>query len=202
MRGVIIITGLSFIFTTTGLSLTILGAYFGASAYIVTRLSEIRLQSFIYIGCNLSLAKSIVVQRNKIITGFILILLGTILQVVPIFIENEIYLTIKKTSYMIIFIICFVILFVSIEFLVKQRSEKHILMIDIYDNLLSYNSCTEKVENSKTEELRQQSIIIRNQYRDRIGTLMKVDTTSVDVDEEDLIKKAMEKCSFDRLNKI
>jgi hypothetical protein len=195
-------TGLSFVFTAVGLLLTILGSYFGASAYFVTKLSEIRLQSFIHIGCNLSLAKSIVIQRNKIIIGFILILIGTIFQVVPIFIENEIYLTIKKTSCMIFFIICFIILLVLIEFLVKKRSEKHILMIDIYDNLLSYNSCTEKIDKSNTEELRQQGIKIRNQYRDRIGALMKIDITSVDFDEEDLYKKALKKCAFNRLNKV
>lgn len=192
---------LSAMITSFGLLLTIIGAYFAAAAYMRTKLEDIRLQSFIVIGCNMELARSLLIQRNKIITGFILICSGTAFQFIPSFFDLSSTLHIGKELYFGILIFLFVVLLMILEKYNKRVSNHQVSIIGTYDNLLSYVHCSERVEEAKNDDKRREAIQIRNQYRDEIARILGVEVDSLDdfSKEQELLNKAKSLCSSVKL---
>jgi len=135
------------VFASVGIVFCILGAYFAASGFMKTSNQSLFVQASTHVSYNPHLYESLVHQRDRAVIGFILILLGSMIQLVSLIIDPTIPLNITKRHYYLYLTFSSIFLLIIIEFIVlKIISTKNINTILIEKELSNYRSITKKIE--------------------------------------------------------
>lgn len=183
---------LNFAFATVGITLTLLGALFAAFSFINTSNNDLLEQAGTYWGYNLKLLEALVKQRDTAVLGFVLIFLGSLLQVASYFVSNNSFV-LSHSNYIALLIISAVLLFGFLKWLIGKISLRNINIGAIPLQLKTYYELKEDVEKQKANENKPKEAIQRkSDMVRRIGKRLCVDEKGMEFElyEEKVIKMA------------
>ncbi|SFE02901.1 hypothetical protein SAMN05216378_2030 [Paenibacillus catalpae] len=167
-------TALSFIFSTLGIIVTLVGSLEAAMGFIGTRNKDLFGQASTYWSFNPELYESLVQQRDKTIGGFVLIFLGTILQLLSVTVNGKITVNIDRAYYLILLIISSIVIFLITELVIKLVSNRNINLFLVPRYYKEYRANVEALKGATEEiSIKSKKANIEN-YLNKLGKRLRV----------------------------